>query len=187
MKKLIITFLFFVVITATISAKITLPKLVGDNMVLQQSATVNVWGKSTSKKVTITTSWNNKKYYADVNNEGSWISKIKTPLAGGPYSITIDDGEKIVLNNILIGEVWICSGQSNMEMPIKGFGCQPVIGGLEASLEAAKYDKIRMFTVARNSQDKPQQDCKAGEWLCSSFQSVADFSATAYFFGKTIV
>ncbi len=91
-------------------------------MVLQQQDQVAVWGKAVAnKKVSIITSWNNKKYTVTTDLQGNWKTKIVTPAAGGPYMITFNDGDILTLRNVLIGEVWVCSGQSNMEMPVKGF------------------------------------------------------------------
>ena len=110
-------------------AKIKLPALVGSNMVLQRNTEVNLWGEAApSKKVTITTSWNDQTYKTTADKDGKWAVKVATIDAGGPYTITISDGEKVVLDNILLGEVWICLGQSNMEMPVSGFVYQPVEG-----------------------------------------------------------
>ncbi|MBQ3820773.1 MAG: sialate O-acetylesterase, partial [Bacteroidales bacterium] len=96
-------------------------------MVFQQNTLAAVWGWTDSgKKVTIRPSWASGKTVAVPDADGKWSAKIQTPSAGGPYTLTISDGEKLVLNNVLVGEVWFCSGQSNMEMPMKGFRSQPV-------------------------------------------------------------
>ena len=124
---------FFLLINFEVSAEITLPVIFGDHMVLQQQTDAAIWGKATANKtVKITTSWNNKSYSAKADSDGNWKTKVQTPVAGGPYSISISDGKTLTLNNVLIGEVWICSGQSNMEMPMRGFNNQPIIGGQEA-------------------------------------------------------
>ena len=120
MKKL---FMFSVCIfaAATLSAKVQLPALLQDNMVLQQQTEANLWGKADpQKKVTVTTSWDKEKYTTQADENGAWKVAVSTPAAGGPYSITISDGDKVELNNVMIGEVWICSGQSNMQMPVAG-------------------------------------------------------------------
>lgn len=172
---------------SSVFAKIELPLLVGDHMVLQRNTEVKLWGSTTLKKdVTITTSWNNQTYKAKSDKDGNWIVTVSTGDAGGPYTITISDGEELVLRDILLGEVWICSGQSNMEFPMCGFINQPNKGGLEAILEAPKYPNIRMFTVQRNSVDEPQTDCKGGKWLVSNYESVSSFSAVAYYFGRVL-
>lgn len=176
----------FVAVNFTASAKITLPALVGDNMVLQQQTEVNLWGKADpSSKVTVKTSWNSKSYSTKATAEGDWEIKVSTPKAGGPYSITISDGDKITLSNVLIGEVWICSGQSNMEMPLSGFNREPVNGGPEAILKAAQNKGMRFFTVEKAMSKKHVKEVK-GAWMEATPEALASFSATAYFFGKNL-
>src|SRR5688500_5620808 len=126
MKKYKIVFFLFFLISLNTFGKVSLPAVIGNNMVLQQKSEVALWGKAKTKSnVSIITSWDQKKYSVHSDDQGLWRTKVTTPSAGGPYQITFNDGEKLVLKNILIGEVWICSGQSNMEMPVKGFGNQP--------------------------------------------------------------
>lgn len=162
-----------------------MPSFFGDNMVLQQQSQANLWGwASAGKQVTVKTSWNGKQYTTKANAEGRWKLAVETPKAGGPYDITISDGKPLKLRNVLIGEVWICSGQSNMEMPMKGFKMQPVEG---ANMDAAysKNSKIRLFTVGLNSQTTPQDTVK-GQWREACPASVREFSATAYYFGRML-
>lgn len=167
-------------------AKVTLPSVISDNMVLQRDSEANLWGKAApGKKVTVTPSWNGKKYYATAGDDGKWKLKIPTAGAGGPYTIKISDGEPVVLENILLGEVWICGGQSNMEMQVHGFMHQPVKGAVDAIVDAANHPGMRFFTVGRASLDKPADDC-TGEWLESTPEAVANFSAAAYFFGHLL-
>jgi sialate O-acetylesterase len=174
-------------ILLSVNAKIELPRLLGDNMVLQRHAEVNLWGKSdTGKEIAVRTSWNNKAYKTKADKSGNWAVKVQTGEAGGPYSITLNDGEELILNNVLLGEVWICSGQSNMEFPICGFINQYNEGSLETIIEAKKYPDIRLFTVEKNAVDTPQDDCKGGKWLISDYASVSAFSAVAYYFGKML-
>ena len=110
-------------------AKVDLPQLFADNMVLQQQSDVALWGKAEAgAKVTITTTWSKAKTVAKADADGDWFVRLATPAAGGPYEITFDDGDKLTLKNVLIGEVWICSGQSNMEMQMSGYDGQPVAG-----------------------------------------------------------
>ena len=187
MKKL---FMFSVCIfaAATLSAKVQLPALLQDNMVLQQQTEANLWGKADpQKKVTVTTSWDKEKYTTQADENGAWKVAVSTPAAGGPYSITISDGDKIELNNVMIGEVWICSGQSNMQMQVAGLSGQPVTGSNEAILEGAQDKNIRMFTVKREMSQTPLDDCHTDTgWREASTQSIAEFSATGYFFGKNL-
>lgn len=167
------------------SAKVKLPAFFSSGMVLQQQTTCRIWGTaSTNSRVKVVTSWNGKHYQTVSNAHGQFEVKVATPAAGGPYSITLDDGEKTMLDSILIGEVWLCSGQSNMEMPIKGFKAQPVEGAINEILNGAD-DNLRFFSVKRNPALTPQSDV-TGKWTVANSASIREFSATAYFFGKQL-
>ncbi|KAB5052743.1 sialate O-acetylesterase, partial [Bacteroides thetaiotaomicron] len=118
---------FLLAACLSMRAEVKLPAIFSDGMVMQQQTNANLWGTATpNKKVTVTTGWNGKQYAVTADKNGSWKLSVSTPEAGGPYTITFDDGTQKTLNNILIGELWLCSGQSNMEMPMKGFKNQPV-------------------------------------------------------------
>lgn len=120
MKKILLVGLSLLMACPTF-AKIKLPALVGSNMVLQREREVNLWGEaSPSKKVTVTTSWDGRKYTTQSDSDGKWLLKVSTPAAGGPYTIRISDGDPVTLENVMIGEVWVCSGQSNMQMSMTG-------------------------------------------------------------------
>ena len=167
-------------------AEVKLPAVLGDNMVLQRDSQVNLWGWAKPRKVVkIKTSWNRKRYRVRTDADGKWLVKVVTTGAGGPYSITFSDGKKTRLENILLGEVWICSGQSNMEMPVQGFLGQPCLHATETMRQARLYPDIRLFTVARDSTDTPRDDCK-GEWLLSDPKTVGAFSAVGYYFGRCL-
>ena len=167
-------------------AEVKLPAVLGDNMVLQRDSQVNLWGWAKPRKVVkIKTSWNRKRYRVRADADGKWLVKVVTTGAGGPYSITFSDGKKTRLENILLGEVWICSGQSNMEMPVQGFLGQPCLHAAETMRQARLYPDIRLFTVARDSTDTPRDDCK-GEWLLSDPKTVGAFSAVGYYFGRCL-
>src|ERR1700748_497382 len=121
-KCVLISCLFCLGFTTNTIAKVTPAACFTDNMVLQQKTNARLWGTETpGKHFTITTSWDNKTYKVLTNAKGDWKMKVATPAYGGPYSITFNDGETLTLNNVLIGEVWVCSGQSNMEMQLTGF------------------------------------------------------------------
>lgn len=173
------------------SAKVVLPKVLGSNMVLQQNADVNLWGKADADaKVTVKVSWDKAKIKTTADENGNWAVKVATPAGSfDKYTISISDGEEIVLENVMIGDVWITSGQSNMEMPIKGWDRQPVENAKDYILSAAKYaDQIRMFTVPRaRSYNEDKEDCVGGEWLCPAPSSVANMSAVAYTFAYNLV
>lgn len=179
------TMLLVICVTMSALAKVRLPQFFSDNMVLQQQTDCNIWGwTEAGKKVIVLTSWDKKSYATTANKDGRFQVKVKTPEAGGPYEITFKDGETISLKNILIGEVWICSGQSNMEMLMKGYKAQPVEGAAEELL-SCNDNELRLFYGKRLASLEPQQDL-AGSWLPANAASVREFSATAYFFGKAL-
>jgi sialate O-acetylesterase len=180
---LIILFVSFGI--TSLKAEVKLPAIFGDHMVLQQQTDAAIWGKATpGKSVKVVTSWNKKSYSANSDKEGNWKTKVSTPSAGGPYSITISDGKTLTLNNVLIGEVWICSGQSNMQMTMQGYFNQPIIGANEA-IATSSNNSIRLFTVERVKSLEPAEDF-TGAWLECVPENVANFSATAYFFGRMV-
>lgn len=168
------------------SAKITLPTFFGDNMVLQQQTDASIWGTAKANgTVTITTSWNNKRYSAKADNRGKWKAKVSTPSAGGPYKITLSDGETLTLNNVLIGEVWLLSGQSNMEMPMKGFRDQPVLGSNDAIFNSFN-DQLRLYIVPKTLKVQVQDTTKRNVWKVAEPEAVSNFSATGYYFGRIL-
>ncbi len=170
----------------TVNAQVKLAGLFTDNMVLQQQSAVPVWGwDKAGARITVTTSWDKKVYSAVADASGRFTVKISTPSYGGPYTLTISDGKPITLNNVLVGEVWICMGQSNMEMPMKGFKGQPIIGSNEAIINS-KNKNIHLFTVPRASKTEVQTDIKPSQWLEASPESVSNFSATGYYFGRML-
>lgn len=167
-------------------ADVRLASIFTDNMVLQQKANAPIWGwADEGKSIKVKTSWNGKTYSAKADGSGKWLVRVATPGAGGPYEITISDGKAIKLKNILIGEVWICGGQSNMEMPMKGFKGQPIIGSNDAILKS-KNPKIRVYTVPRSSVTELQQNSKPSVWKEANPESISNFSATGYYFGRLL-
>jgi len=179
---LISLLMVLVISSGTISGEVKLPSIFGDNMVLQQQTEAAIWGTaSKNATVRVTTSWNKKSYSAIAGNDGKWKLKVATPVAGGPYEITVSDGKTLKLQNVMIGEVWVCSGQSNMEMPVKGYMSQPVLGSNE-TIATSSNQSIRLFTVKKASSLQPLDDF-SGSWKICEPENVAEFSATAYYFG----
>lgn len=169
-----------------VECKIKLPALFTDNMVLQQQSEVPFWGESTPyKKIIISTSWNKKTYETFSDSLGQWKAKISTPVFGGPYTIEISDGKNLRIQNVMIGEVWLCSGQSNMEMPLADWG---KVMNYEKEISNAEYPDIRLFTVQKNISSSPLSDIEAkyGGWVSCSPKTVAEFSSVAYFFGRNL-
>lgn len=185
MKKLLLT-LAALGTAFGLQAKITLPALFNDNMVLQQQTDARFWGTaSPGKKVTIRPSWSSQAVTTTADKEGRWQADVPTPQAGGPYTIELSDGERLTLRDVLIGEVWLCSGQSNMEMPMRGFNNQPVTGATELIVGAKTSTPIRICTVKRATARTPQASCSA-QWLQHTPEAVAGASATAYYFARNL-
>ena len=185
MKKNLITLASVLFIaTLTLPAQTWLPSFFSNNMVLQQNAAVSIWGKDDpGKNIKISASWG-EEAEAISDEDGRWKTKIATPGAGGPYSVTIKGSEDIVLNDVLTGEVWLCSGQSNMEMPVKGYGNQPITGSNEAILHSGN-PALRVFQIEKDPSAVLLDDVM-GEWHAASPATTPDFSATAYFFGELL-
>ncbi|HOO98251.1 MAG TPA: sialate O-acetylesterase [Bacteroidales bacterium] len=163
-------------------AEVKLPSVFSDNMVIQQQTEAAIWGTATpNSTVKISTSWNRKSYTSRADASGKWKVKVTTPAAGGPYTITVTQGNSIVLKNVLVGEVWVCSGQSNMEMPMKGFRNQPITGSNEY-ISTSANSRIRLITVPKVTSLTPLDDFE-GSWKLCEPENVSQFSATAYFFG----
>ena len=184
MRRIVLS-LFIFLSTLTVSAKVRLPQFFSDGMVLQQQSECNLWGwAEPGKKVSISTSWDKKSFMVTARKDGLFSLKVKTPEAGGPYFIGFKDQDYVQLSNVMIGEVWICSGQSNMEMQMKGFKQQPVEGTTEELLRC-KDANLRLFTVKRHASLTPEQDV-TGQWNEANSASVREFSATAYYFGRAL-
>jgi len=171
--------------TLAASAKVRLPQFFSDGMVLQQQSECHLWGwAEPRRRISITTSWDKKGYMVTANKDGRFGAIVKTPEAGGPYFIGFADGDYVQVSNVMIGEVWVCSGQSNMEMQMKGFKQQPVEGTTEELLRCSD-PQLRLFTVKRHASLTPQDDV-TGHWDEANSASVRDFSATAYYFGRAL-
>lgn len=182
MKKTIFAIFFCLAMVAgsmITPAAVRLPAILGSHMVLQQKSEVKLWGWcSPAEKIVIKTSWDTITYKASGTSGARWIQKIKTPVAGGPYTITIN--ESTILEDVMIGEIWLCSGQSNMEWS----GDQ----GLKQCLDEmpnATNQKIRFFYVPKSTSEYPQDNC-AGSWKVCSPDEMKHFSAVGYFFGKKL-
>lgn len=173
------------VLAFAMDAEVRMPAFFSDNMVLQRDTDVRLWGEAKpNTTVRITAGWNLQDYRTNSGKDGKWSISIPTTHAGGPYTLTVSDGTPLTFNNVMLGEVWLCSGQSNMEMPMKGFKNQPVDGANMAVLES-RNPNLRLFTVKRNSSTAPVDDV-TGKWSEASPVAVRNFSATAYFFGRLI-
>lgn len=180
MKKIVYSLVILFISQAGI-AQLRLPGVIGSGMVLQQKDSVNLWGwSSPGSTVFVTTGWDNRTDSTITSNGALWQLKVMTPAAGGPYSITISSGDSIKLNDVLIGEVWVCSGQSNMEMSAEwGEKDVPQEGA------AANNPNIRLFHVPKATSQYPQDDVRAQWEICDS-NKLKKFSSVAYFFAKKL-
>ena len=181
LKKNLFFCILFVFIS-NLNAQIELGPLFSDDMILQRNSQVPIWGSAKgNEKVSITSSWNNNEVITKADNNGNWTVDISTPDAGGPYEIKISSKKNILnLTNVLIGEVWVASGQSNMQMALYGGGREPVLRSIDM-IAQAKNPNIRLFTVKHNSSISPIKELK-GKWLVSSPANVSAFSAVGYSF-----
>lgn len=182
-----LTALLLLCCAATLGAKVKLASLVGDNMIVQQQTEVRLWGTAAPKaEVKVTPSWSGQAVTCRADGQGRWLVKVQTPEASfTPYEITFDDGEPLTIGNVLVGEVWLASGQSNMEMPLKGFGGCCIKDGQQEIINAAKLPHVRMFNVPRRQEYEPQTEC-GGQWLVPSIDTAPEFSATAWFFATSL-
>ncbi len=186
MKKLLLTLLFIVnlLLAFKTDAQIRLPSIISDNMVLQQNSEATLWGWSgASERFVIIASWKEEVDTVQASNIGKWKAKIKTPSAGGPYTITLKGMSRfrpspsIVLENIMIGEVWLLSGQSNMAMSNNN--------QIKEILPNSTNNNMRFFHVDERASEHPQ-DYATGEWVACNEETLKSFSAAGYFFGKKI-
>ncbi len=171
-----------------IYAEVKLPAIVSSNMVLQRNTTVVLWGWADAReKITIEASWLNEQYNVEADKEGSWRLEVTTTNSKDPQTISIKSAtSEIKLENILFGEVWLCSGQSNMQQPVTGYNGQPTFGSSMAVANASNPN-LRLFTVDRIGSKTPDTDVeKYTPWEEASSENVAGFSAVAYFFGQQL-
>jgi len=186
MKRLLTLIALLAVTLLNSYAKVELAPLFADNMVLQRDSKAAIWGKAEpGARVIITSTWAKGKTVVYADEQGRWNVMLATPSAGGPHELTFNDGDRLTLKNILIGEVWICAGQSNMEMTMRGFMGQPVEGAAELILTAKPSVPIRSCNLSRIKSLELEEECDA-RWFEHTSEGVAEASATAYFFAKRL-
>ena len=186
MKRLLTLIALLAVTLLNSYAKVELAPLFADNMVLQRDSEAAIWGKAEpGARVVITSTWAKGKTVVHADDQGRWNVMLATPSAGGPHELTFNDGDRFTLKNILIGEVWICAGQSNMEMTMRGFMGQPVEGAAELILTAKPSVPIRSCNLSRIKSLELEEECDA-RWFEHTSEGVAEASATAYFFAKRL-
>ncbi|HEX2488979.1 MAG TPA: sialate O-acetylesterase [Blastocatellia bacterium] len=170
-------FIVTTIIANTARADVKLPSLISDGMVLQQGMAVPLWGWADEGE-SVTVEFQKQKVTA-ATKDGKWMVRLKPLKAGGPFTLTVSGKNKIELKDVMVGEVWICGGQSNMQWRLNQ------TDNADAEIAAAKYPMIRLFTTPRSEIDAPAADVKAG-WKECSPETVATFSAVGYYFGRDL-
>ena len=184
-KTLFVSALLFLGASAT-QAKIKMFPLFTDNMVLQQNTKAPIWGEAKAgKNVKVTTSWNNRTYTVKADSKGRWRIDVDTPSAGGPYEVSVSDGKPVVLRDVMIGEVWLCTGQSNMQMPMEGWNIKM---NAEEIASSASTTNVRLMHIDNAVSQLPTAELPKQKhtWEKCSPETVKSFSATGYFFGKEL-
>lgn len=180
-------FIFLVLICSNmiVNAQTNVSSFFSDGMILQQQKSINFWGiDSAGTKIHVESSWGETSQTTTSTN-GKWKLQLTTPTAGGPYNITIKGSSTVTINDVLIGEVWVCSGQSNMQIPLSGgLDGNFIEGGLDAIVNS-KNDRIRFFTVKQNTSVKPLDNVK-GRWEKAAPSTSGSFSAVGYFFAQQL-
>jgi len=167
--------------TITVSAQVRLPRLIRDSMVLQRDQKINVWGWA-SKGEKVSVKFNGRSYRTTTGSDGKWMLQLSPTPAGGPYTMDITGTNRITLFDILVGDVWICSGQSNMVHQMKLHSVR-----YQDEIDHANYPQIRHFWIPTLTDlNGPHDDLPAGAWRSANPQDVLEFSAVAYFFAKDL-
>ena len=168
----------------TSGAEVRLPHVIGDHMVLQRDLPIHLWGWSDpGEKVTV--SMHGQTVSTAGSDLGEWSVHLPAMHAGGPFELTIQGANTVTLSDVLIGDVWFASGQSNMEMPLSGFPGNAVVKDADQEIAHADLPQVRLLRVAQKSSDWPVADV-SGSWTACTPETAAQFSAVAYFFGREI-
>ncbi len=176
-KQLILTVLLF--LSFFVYSNVSLPRLISDNMVLQREKPITIWGwANAGEKVTI--QFNKQTKSTRTDELGKWIITLEPEQAGGPFVMTVKGKNKITINDILVGEVWICSGQSNMEWPVRSSN------NAAAEIRSSNFPQIRHFTVQKAVSIKPEDEVKGGDWKIATPENVGDFTAIGFFFAREL-
>ena len=179
MKRLLLSFFLFLLFVSTSHAQLSLPAIFGDHMVLQQKQSNPVWGWAAPGEI-VKVSIHGQSHMTEADQKGYWKVNLRPIPAGGPYRMEIEgEQSKFFFDDILVGEVWICSGQSNMQWPLS------LSNSAELEIMTANYPNIRLISVPRVGTQEPQNDFK-GEWTACSPETVRDFSAVGYLFGRRL-
>ena len=179
MNKIAIA-LFIFMTHSLVFAEITCPTFFGNHMVLQRETNANIWGWATpNEDITIQASWG-EKIVTIADATGTFKTSIPTPKAGGPYELRLSGSSELVFQDVMIGEVWFCAGQSNMQTEMAKYYKH------ERIKKEAQSSSVRLFTAPLMSAFENQKDIKGGQWTDSEVKNLSEFSATAYFFGRKL-
>jgi len=181
-SKIFILTVLFAFISGIITAQLRLPSIYCDHMVVQQNSEIPVWGWSeVNDQVTVKASWDNVEVKGICSHtNGRWLVKLKSPHAGGPFTIEIKNAYKsIIISDVMVGEVWVCSGQSNMEFRLAGANTA------KDEIAASTYPPVRFFKIPKTASEFPQDNC-SGSWVTSNPADMPDFSAVGYYFAKEL-
>jgi sialate O-acetylesterase len=202
LRSILVAAIAFAAMTEQALGNVFLPSIFSDHMVVQRNAEITIWGQAKPyETVTITNSWNDEKPSVLVKREGRFALKLHTPDAGGPYTITVQGYNTVTISDVLVGEVWLCSGQSNMEfttdwvhnfakdikagrMP-RTFDTDKAEAFVDAEIKAASHPQIRFFSVEQLQGEYPQNDAP-GKWVVCTPDTMKGFSLTGYFFGREL-
>ena len=175
--RLSLILILLLAVSLTISGEVKLPKLISDGMVLQRETDVNIWGRAAVNEP-VTVSFIDSVYVTKADNKGEWKVTFSDLKAGGPYTMNIISTDTIVIKDILVGDVWICSGQSNMEISMKR--ASPIY---KTEIANSENPFIRYFEVSKRYDfNTPQKDIANGQWLSAGPDNILKFSAVCYFF-----
>src|SRR5579875_1970189 len=187
MKKSVVALLPVLALLLTslpVAAEVTVPHILSDHMVLQRDRPIHLWGwANPGEEVTATLHGTSASTKA--NGIGHWNIYLPPEHAGGPYTVTIEGTNTITLTDVMIGDVWFASGQSNMQLPLMGFPGSAVVTNGQEEIRNATQPELRLLHIPANALPYPQQDQPASWTLCTP-QTAASFSAAAYFFGREI-
>lgn len=182
MKRIHQVIVMLICIVNSVYAQPKLPNIFGDSMVLQREAPLRIWGTASAGE-SITVSLHNQKKSTRAANNGTWQIVLLPEKAGGPYDLTVAGKSTLVLCGVLLGDVWFCSGQSNMEMPMKGWG---TVFNAEEEISKANYPTIRLYTIPKKVAATPLSVADEANWQTCNPASVTPFSAVGYYFGRRL-
>ena len=183
-KPGLLLIVFLLSFSSLVFGDVRLPSIISDNMVLQQDCDVSIWGwADPGEKVDVTPGWGAKAVGTVADDKGKWLIKIRTPKASGPHTLVVKGKNTIEVKNVLVGEVWLCSGQSNMTWQMYFFG--KYVSGGEEDIKNSTNDKIRYFNVGGKVTDEIMEDVR-GQWVECNPETSPKFSAASYYFGRKV-